>query len=133
MTQSGVAKLQVFQRAYQRSLQVHRASLAFPQIEQFALADQVRRASKSICVNIAEGYAKRTYSQTEFKRFLLMALGSSDEMQIWSQYCTDLGYIDAAIGMQWREEYEAISAMLHRLIQKVAEGVAESGKRIADS
>ena len=38
--------LEVFRRAYRLSLEVHRASLEFPRIEQFALADQVRRASK---------------------------------------------------------------------------------------
>ena len=47
--------LDVFRRAYRLSLEVHRASLEFPRIEQFALADQIRRASKSICANIAEG------------------------------------------------------------------------------
>ena len=50
--------LEVFKRAYRVSLEVHRASLSFPAIEQRALADQVRRASKSICANIAEGYGK---------------------------------------------------------------------------
>ena len=116
----------MFQRAYAISLEVHRASLAFPQIEQYALADQIRRASKSICVNVAEGYAKRVASQVEFKRFLLMALGSSDEMQIWSRYCLDLGYIDARVAQHWRDEYEAISAMLQSLMRRVAEGVADS-------
>ena len=50
--------LEVFRRAYRLSLEVHRMSLEFPRIEQFALADQVRRASKSICANIAEGFGK---------------------------------------------------------------------------
>ena len=50
--------LEVFQRAYKVSLEVHRKSLEMPQIEQYALADQMRRASKSICVNLAEGFAK---------------------------------------------------------------------------
>ena len=48
--------LEVFRRAYRLSLEVHRASLEFPRIEQWALADQARRASKSICANIAEGF-----------------------------------------------------------------------------
>jgi 23S rRNA-intervening sequence protein len=39
-----VEELLVFRRAYALSLEVHRASLDFPRIEQFALADQVRRA-----------------------------------------------------------------------------------------
>jgi four helix bundle protein len=123
MARSGVADLQVFQRAYAISLDVHRASLAWPQIEQYALADQVRRASKSICVNLAEGFAKRAYSQAEFKRFLLMSLGSSDEMQIWSRYIADLGYVDEQQSGRWQAEYREISAMLNGLLQKV---VAES-------
>jgi hypothetical protein len=48
----GVEDLGVFRRAYKLSLEVHRISLAFPRIEQFALADQIRRASKSICANV---------------------------------------------------------------------------------
>jgi hypothetical protein len=48
--------LEVFRRAYQVSLELHRASLNFPKVEQHNLADQIRRASKSICGNIAEGY-----------------------------------------------------------------------------
>jgi four helix bundle protein len=126
MIRSRVVDLQVFQRAYALSLEIHRASLLFPQIEQYALADQVRRASKSICVNVAEGYAKRIASQVDFKRFLIMALGSSDEMQIWSRYCLDLGYIEQAVSNRWLHEYEAISGMLQALIRKVAQGVAES-------
>src|SRR5438309_6948950 len=89
-----VEDLEVFRRAYRLSLEVHRASLDFPRIEQFALADQVRRASKSICANIAEGFGKQRQSRVEFRRFLTMALGSADEMQVWSLYCRDLEYID---------------------------------------
>ena len=62
--------LEVFRRAYRLSLEVHRASLEFPRIEQFALADQIRRASKSICANIAEGFGKQRQSRTEFHRFV---------------------------------------------------------------
>jgi four helix bundle protein len=89
------------------------------------LADQIRRASKSICVNLAEGFAKRVYSQAEFKRFLLMSLGSSDEMQIWSRYVADLGYIEESDAQRWEAEYREISAMLNGLLRKVM-GVADS-------
>jgi four helix bundle protein len=85
--------LEVFRRAYQVSLDLNRVSLQFPKIEQFAgLADQMRRASKSICGNIAEGYGKRRRSSAEFKRYLLMAIGSADEMRVWLRYCSDLEY-----------------------------------------
>ena len=126
MNRSRVSDLKVFQRAYEQSLEIHKSSLTFPQMEQFALADQIRRASKSICVNLAEGYAKRVASQVDFKRYLVIALGSSDEMQIWSRYCSDLGYLDATAADRWIREYESISGMLQALIRKVAQGVADS-------
>ena len=107
--------LEVFQRAYRVSLDVHRASLAFPTVEQHALADQIRRASKSICGNVAEGFGKRRRSTAEFKRYLLMAIGSADEMQVWVQYCSDLEYIDRKVCAMWRDEYRQIAKMLQGL------------------
>ena len=107
--------LDVFRRAYRVSVDIHRASLGFPAIEQRALADQVRRASKSICANIAEGFAKQRRSSAEFKRYLLMAIGSSDEMRVWLRYCLDLGYVDEALWRRWRDEYQEISKMLQGL------------------
>jgi four helix bundle protein len=107
--------LEVFRRAYRLSLEAHRVSLGFPRIEQWALADQVRRASKSICANIAEGFGKQRQSRSEFRRFLLMAIGSADEMQVWTLYCRDLGYIDEAAAERWRGEYRDIARMLQGL------------------
>jgi len=40
---------------------------------------QCKKCSKSIPANIAEGFAKRS-SELEFKRFLKIAIGSSDEL-----------------------------------------------------
>ena len=105
----------VFKRVYAIPLDVHRASLRFPQIEQYALADQIRRASKSVCANVAEGFGKQSHSVAEFQRYLSIAIGSSDEMRIWIRYCVDLGYIDSAVGEQWRNEYQEISKMLQGL------------------
>ena len=107
--------LEVFRRAYRVSLDLHRMSLQFPKVEQHGLADQIRRASKSICGNIAEGYGKRRRSKAEFKRYLLMAIGSADEMQVWLRYCSDLEYIDQKVCALWRSEYRQIARMLQGL------------------
>ena len=111
----GFEDLEVFRRAYRVSLEVHRASLEFPRIEQFALADQVRRASKSICANLAEGFGRQQQSKPEFRRFLMMALGSADEMQVWTMHCRDLGYIGADMAERWQGEYREIARMLSGL------------------
>ena len=110
--------LEVFRRAYRLSLEVHRASLEFPRIEQFALADQIRRASKSICANLAEGFGRQQLSRPEFGRFLMMAIGSADEMQVWTMYCRDLGYIRAETAERWQGEYSEIARMLQGLSRR---------------
>ena len=107
--------LEVFQRGYRLSLEIHRASLSWPMIEQHALGDQMRRASKSICANVAEGYGRQERSKAEFRRFLQMAIGSSDEMRVWVRYALDLGYIDEPTWQRWRDEFQIISRMLQAL------------------
>ena len=107
--------LEVFQKAYRISLDIHRVSLTFPKVEQYALGDQRRRASKSIPANIAEGFGKQSKSAAEFKRFLTMAIGSADEMRVWIRYAHDLGYIDRATWEGWRDEYQEIAKMLQGL------------------
>ena len=107
--------LDVFRRSYAISLEIHRATLAFPAIEQGVLADQMRRASKSICANIAEGFGRQRRSTAEYKRFLLMAVSSADEMSVWIRYCRDLGYVDTGTGQRWADEYGHIVRMLQGL------------------
>jgi four helix bundle protein len=102
----------VFRRAYGLSLEVHRTSREFPRIEQFALADQVRRASKSICANLAEGFGRQRLSRPEFGRFLMMAIGSADAMRVWTMYCRDLGYIGSDVAERWQGEFREIARML---------------------
>ena len=110
--------LDVWQKAFRVSLDVHRASLTFPKHEQYAMADQVRRASKSICANVAEGFSKQSASKAEFKRFIQIAMGSGNEMIVWLKYCRELGYIDSHIANDWEEEYGAICRMLNALYCK---------------
>ena len=113
---SSFEDLAVFRKAYEVSLEIHRKSLEFPKHEQFGgLAEQIRRASKSICANLAEGYGKQSHSSQEFKRYISIAIGSSDEMRVWLRYCLDLGYVDETEWRKWREKYQEISRMLQGL------------------
>ncbi len=113
-----VEDLNVYRKAYLISLEIHKASLQFPKIEQYALADQMRRASKSVCANLAEGFGKQSVSKLEFKRYLLIAMGSADEMRVWVKYSEDLGYIAAEQATAWRAEYQVIAKMLNGLHAK---------------
>ena len=121
---AGVEELEVYRRAYRAALRVHELSLGFPEIERFALADQMRRASRSIAANIAEGYGRRRMSSAEYRRFLAMAVGSADEMQVWAAFARDLGYIDTEKADAIRQEYAEIARMALGLSRAWDEGRA---------
>ena len=108
-----VWELDVFRRAYQLSLEVHRASQGFPKNEQYGgLADQLRRSSKSVCALLAEGSGRQLASDVEFRRYVVMALGSLEETKLWCRYAVDLRYIDTAQAQTWQQECSEIGRML---------------------
>ena len=107
-------KLDVFHKAYEASLEIHRVSKRLPKDEQYELAQQLRRSSKSICANLVEGLGKRE-SVKESLRYLRVAIGSKEETKLWLQYCVDLGYFDQAQYERLRETYEEIGRMLEGL------------------
>jgi four helix bundle protein len=122
----GFEDLAVFKLAYRLSLEVHRTSLDLPGVEQYGLAEQIRRASKGICANLAEGFGKQAMSAREFRRFVAMALGSADEMRLWSRYCLDLGYIDQPTWQRWRDGYQEMARMLQGLHRSIGSAPTSS-------
>ena len=107
---------EVYQRAYNLSLEIHTKSLSFPKIEQYGLASQIRRSTKSIVVNIAEGHGKKS-STAEFKRYLNISLGSTSETRVHLRYCKDLGYLSFNEYQYFDSKYVEIAKMLSKLIQ----------------
>ena len=117
----GYENLAVYERSYRAGLSVYKVTSKYPREERYAMTDQMRRASISIPLNIAEGYAKRS-SQEEFKRFLLMAIGSSNEMSVLIEYSKDLGYMSEEQYVKASKEYDEIGRMLNSLIKAVGKG-----------
>lgn len=117
---SSVKELNVYKSAYAASLAIHKASLNFPKIEQYALADQLRRSSKSICANLAEGFARQQQSKVEFKRFIALAIGSCNEVSVWLDYALDLEYLTTSDFNHWQQEYLKIYKMLIALRNKIS-------------
>lgn len=111
--------LKVYQRAYAVSLAIHKQTLQFPPIENYALANQLRRSTKSVCANIAEGFIRQKYSKPDFARFLAIAEASAAESQVWLQYSVDLEYIDKLQYQTWDNDYSEIISMISQLRKKL--------------
>ena len=116
----GFKDLRVYEKSYKAARAIYQLSEGFPKEEMYAITSQIRRASLSIPLNIAEGYVKRR-SQREFKRFLEMAIGSSNEVSVLLDFAKDLGYISRERYEKASREYEEISRMLNVFIKKVEE------------
>jgi four helix bundle protein len=108
--------LDVYQRSMEALVVVHRAVLTFPDYEKFDLANQLRRASKSVPANIAEGYAKKR-SPKEFRSFLTNALGSATEVEVHLKIARKLAYLTAEQADAIVAEYQIIGKQLFRLIE----------------
>src|SRR5947199_2896201 len=53
--------LDVYKKAYQLAMRIFEVSKKFPSEEKYALTSQIRRSSRSICLNLREAWAKRRY------------------------------------------------------------------------
>ena len=62
---AGYRDIGIYQRAYKAAISCYRMSESFPNYERYSLTDQIRRASISIALNIAEGYARRRSQNTK--------------------------------------------------------------------
>ena len=108
--------MEVYQRSLRMLVPVHRMLLKFPEYEQRELASQMRRASKSVPMNIVEGYGRQK-SDKDFRCFLSNAMGSANEMVVSLEIAKLLGYAAVDECESLIAEYEIIGKQLNRLIQ----------------
>ena len=112
--------LEIFRRSYVYSIEVHKITLKFPKIEQYGgMADQLRRSAKLIASNILEGYTKQNFHKNEFKRFLIISLGSCNETILWIEYAKDLGYINYQEYKKYKNSYNELSKMINAFIKNM--------------
>ena len=107
----------VYQKAYAMTVKVYAMTKAYPKEEMYALTSQLKRAAYSIPLNIAEGYGKKG-SITEFKRFLQMAKGSANEMEVLLDLSRDLGFIDTEKHTEMQKECAEINRILGGMLSR---------------
>ena len=108
--------LWVYERSYQLALEIHRITQKFPAYERRELGSQLRRAAVSVPVNVAEGYGRKRFAE-DFKRFLVISLGSCNEVAVLLDLGRDLGYLSEAVHTNLKQRYEEIGKGLHKLVQ----------------
>src|SRR5260370_10180661 len=108
--------LKAYEMSYQLALEIHKRTRDFPAFERRELGSQLRRAAVSVPMNIAEGYGRKR-SAEEFKRLLVIALGSCNEVSVILDLAVDLGYLAKEEHARWAGEINEVGKMLTKLIQ----------------
>lgn len=114
MSISRINDLNVYKKAFELAMKIFHTSIKFPKEEKYSLTDQIRRSSRSISINIAEGWGKRIYAPV-FKRHLIDSLGSLEETKGWLEYCDACNYIEEQEYKSLYSQYDSLGAMIYKL------------------
>ncbi len=106
--------LNVYKQARKLTNKIYEITREFPFSKDYALVDQIRRASVSIMSNIAEGFERGT--NTEFIQFLFIAKGSCGEVRAQLTIAHDQKYISHDTYLNLVDSCRRISGMLNNLI-----------------
>lgn len=104
----------VYELAHKLSMEIFKITIEFPKEEKYSLTDQIRRSSRSVAVNITEGWGKRKY-ENSFKKHLIDSSGSLGETKSWLLISFDCKYIDIAAYKSLTEKYETLGSKLFKL------------------
>ncbi|MDA3861584.1 MAG: four helix bundle protein [Melioribacteraceae bacterium] len=85
-------QMKVWEKAHQLTLETYRITKEYPKDELFGLVSQMRRSASSIATNIAEGCGKN--SDADFARFIVISMGSANELEYQFILSHDLKYIN---------------------------------------
>src|SRR6478735_229126 len=96
-------ELEVYQKAYDLAMLVFRVSKRFPREERYALTGQIRRSSRSICMNLREAWSKRRYP-AHFVSKLTDCDGEAAETDTSLDFALACGYIS-------RDEHASLTGL----------------------
>ncbi len=104
-------ELRVYQMAFEAAMRIFELSKTWPKEEQYSLTDQIRRASRSVCANIAEGWRKRRY-QRHFISKLTDADGEAAGTRVFLSFAFHCGYLEESDYIDLDKTYDRISGGL---------------------
>ena len=106
--------LEVYKRAFNTAMTIFQITKEFPAEERYSLVDQIRRSSRSVCSNLAEGWRKRRY-EAVFRNKITDSMQEASETQCWLEFSLACKYIEKVVFENLDNEYEEIISMLNSM------------------
>jgi four helix bundle protein len=109
-------ELTVYKRAYELAMAIFETSRSFPAEERFSLTSQIRRSSRSICLNLREAWAKRRY-EAHFLSKLTDCDGENSEPDTSLDFALSCGYISPPQHAKLTAMSNEVGKMLGAMLQ----------------
>jgi four helix bundle protein len=116
MAVQNVTELTVYRKAYELAMRIFEVSKRFPPEERYALTGQIRRSSRSVCMNLREAWAKRRY-EAHFISKLTDCDGENAETETSLDFARDCGYISATEHRELTTLNREVGSMLGSMIK----------------
>ena len=110
-------ELNVYKKGYELAMTAFKLSKDFPLEEKYALTSQIRRSSRSICLNLREAWAKRRY-EAHFISKLTDCDGENSETDSSLDFARDCGYITEEQHHKLTSLCQDIGGMLGSMISR---------------
>src|SRR6058998_3365960 len=107
--------LTVYKLAYELAMEIFQTTKRFPAEEIYALTSQIRRSSRSICLNLREAWAKRRY-EAHFLSKLTDCDGENSETDSSLDFAKDCGYMTIEQHRELTNLCQQVGKMLGRMI-----------------
>ncbi|MFQ5864633.1 MAG: four helix bundle protein [bacterium] len=107
-------ELDVYKMVFKAAMEIFELSKSFPPEERYALTGQIRRSSRSVCMNIAEAWRKRRYPAA-FVSKISDSEAEAAETQVSLDFAKACKYIDSETHKQLRQAYDFILGKLSNM------------------
>ncbi len=109
--------LLVYRAAMKAAMTIFEVTKKFPIEERYSLTNQIRRSSRAVCANLAEGWRKRRY-QAHFVSKLSDSEAEAEETRVWIEFSWRCGYLSQDDADDLDRQYDRILAQLVRMISR---------------
>ena len=109
--------LNVYQIAFDAAMDIFELSKMFPVEERYALRDQIRRSSRSVCANLAKAWRKRRY-KAAFVAKLSDCEAEAAEVQVWLKFAVKCQYLPVDTARDLYKSYNQIIGSLVKMINE---------------
>ncbi|MBU0502301.1 MAG: four helix bundle protein [Candidatus Margulisbacteria bacterium] len=98
-------------------MEIFEETKGFPREERYSLIDQIRRSSRGVSSNLAEGWKKRVYPKM-FVSKIIDAAGEAGETEVWLNVSKDAGYMSLEKYQYFISGYDEIGRMLYSMSEQ---------------